>query len=181
MKIVGLLMIMMTKMMRIAVAVAVVFGANGAMAKVSDDNRLFRQVDNINAAFKLCELSTGPLDEIRAKAIATGVTSGVATVASGVATVSSIMAAKDSSGTKTNNWDTSTTTARGKVGEANKSLRGKRMASTVASGIATGANAVSLVISGTSWSNLKKLMSDADDCSRALNNISLSVPVRTEN
>ena len=184
---------MITNALRVVMAVAVVavLGAGDVMAKVSDDNRLFRQVDNINTAFKLCDLSTGPLDEIRSKAVATGVTGGVATVASTVATVSSAIAAsksgassksgKGKDATKSSNWNTNTQENRENVENLNDNLHGKRMVSTVASGIATGANAVSLGMSGTSWSNLKKLMSGADDCVRALDNISLGVPVRTEN
>ena len=161
-------------------------GSADVLAKVSDDNRLFRQVDNINAAFSACDFGSGPLDEIRAKAVATGAISGAATVASGVSMVSSIVAAsKSKKGIMGNEglqakeaWDTSTGTKRLAVEGVNSGIKSARMVSTVSSGLAAGANAVSLSLSATSWSNLKKLMNDADDCYRALENITLSTPVR---
>lgn len=80
-------------------------------------------------------------------------------------------------GNATNNtsrYDTSTEDRRDGVKKLNSSLKNLRVASAIASGVATGANLVTVTLSGTSVSQLGKLMDDADDCEGALNSITIS-------
>ena len=81
-------------------------------------------------------------------------------------------------GNATNNtsrkYDTSTENQRDDVKKLNSSLKNLRVASAIASGVATGANLVTVTLSGTSVSQLGKLMDDADDCEGALNSITIS-------
>lgn len=78
---------------------------------------------------------------------------------------------QDSTGKK---YDTSTEKNRDSVKQHNSSLKNLRVASAIASGVATGANLVTVTLSGTSVSQLGKLMDDADDCEGALNSITIS-------
>ena len=78
---------------------------------------------------------------------------------------------QDSTGKK---YDTSTEKNRDSVKQLNSSLKNLRVASAIASGVATGANLVTVTLSGTSVSQLGKLMDDADDCEGALNSIIIS-------
>ena len=78
---------------------------------------------------------------------------------------------QDSTGKK---YDTSTEEYRDSVKKLNSSLKNLRVASAIASGVATGANLVTVTLSGTSVSQLGKLMNDADDCEGALNSITIS-------
>ena len=71
-------------------------------------------------------------------------------------------------------YDTSTEDRRDDVKKLNSSLKNLRVASAIASGVATGANLVTVTLSGTSVSQLGKLMDDADDCEGALNSITIS-------
>lgn len=71
-------------------------------------------------------------------------------------------------------YDTSTEDRRDGVKKINSSLKNLRVASAIASGVATGANLVTVTLSGTSVSQLGKLMDDADDCEGALNSITIS-------
>lgn len=71
-------------------------------------------------------------------------------------------------------YDTSTEDRRDDVKQINSSLKNLRVASAIASGVATGANLVTVTLSGTSVSQLGKLMDDADDCEGALNSITIS-------
>ena len=71
-------------------------------------------------------------------------------------------------------YDTSTEDRRDGVKKLNSSLKNLRVASAIASGVATGANLVTVTLSGTSVSQLGKLMDDADDCEGALNSITIS-------
>lgn len=77
-------------------------------------------------------------------------------------------------GTKLKKYDTSTEENRNSVKQINSSLKNLRVASAIASGVATGANLVTVTLSGTSVSQLGKLMDDADDCEGALNSITIS-------
>ncbi len=77
-------------------------------------------------------------------------------------------------GTKLKKYDTSTEEYRDSVKQLNSSLKNLRVASAIASGVATGANLVTVTLSGTSVSQLGKLMDDADDCEGALNSITIS-------
>lgn len=74
----------------------------------------------------------------------------------------------------TSRYDTSTEDRRDGVKKLNSSLKNLRVASAIASGVATGANLVTVTLSGTSVSQLGKLMDDADDCEGALNSITIS-------
>lgn len=71
-------------------------------------------------------------------------------------------------------YDTSTEEYRDSVKQLNSSLKNLRVASAIASGVATGANLVTVTLSGTSVLQLGKLMDDADDCEGALNSITIS-------
>jgi len=163
----------------------------GAWAKVSDGEELFRQVDNIDTAIKTCEFKAAPLEEIKNKALGTSVISGVATVASTVGVVASAKAIvngkKDLSvynndvengEADKSGYDTSKTKFRNAVDGKVKAQNTNRIVATVANGIATGANTASFVMSLTSWNELGKLMEGADDCVRALDNINLTLPER---
>lgn len=81
---------------------------------------------------------------------------------------------KDNTTNNISRYDTSTEDRRDGVKKLNSSLKNLRVASAIASGVATGANLVTVTLSGTSVSQLGKLMDDADDCEGALNSITIS-------
>ena len=81
---------------------------------------------------------------------------------------------KDNTTNDISRYDTSTEDRRDGVKKLNSSLKNLRVASAIASGVATGANLVTVTLSGTSVSQLGKLMDDADDCEGALNSITIS-------
>ena len=192
----------MKQVSKILLCLAVSVYSFDAMAKLSS-NSVKNQVANIEDALSKCNFSSNVLNEIKSKTVGGAVSSGVATIGSGVATTTSIIAAVKSSkhvngtnysenekkskddkgkgkaedkkkidGEKT--YDTSTEENRDSVKQLNSSLKNLRVASAIASGVATGANLVTVTLSGTSVSQLGKLMDDADDCEGALNSITIS-------
>ena len=190
----------MKQVSKILLCLAVSVYSFDTMAKLSS-NSVKNQVANIEDALSKCNFSANVLNEIKSKTVGGAVSSGVATIGSGVATTTSIIAAvkssnhingKDYSAKKTKDdkgktqpeiptkkegektYDTSTEKNRDSVKQLNSSLKNLRVASAIASGVATGANLVTVTLSGTSVSQLGKLMDDADDCEGALNSITIS-------
>ena len=190
----------MKQISKVLLCLAVSVYSFDTMAKLSS-NSVKNQVANIEDALSKCNFSANVLNEIKSKTVGGAVSSGVATIGSGVATTTSIIAAVKSSkhvngtdysakkskddkgktssenttkqdGEKT--YDTSTEKNRDRVKQLNSSLKNLRVASAIASGVATGANLVTVTLSGTSVSQLGKLMDDADDCEGALNSITIS-------
>ena len=195
-------MILANKILHGVMTVALVVVSTNAMAKVSDDDKLFRQVEKIDTAIKTCVFEPAPLEEIKNKSIATSVTSGVA----GAANVTSVVASataisndkklrtlKDKSGGESAIYATNKEVKKVAAVETNtdnqsglqysgsitQKAKNARMVSAVAAGVATGASAASFVMSLTSWNKLGELMNSADDCVRALDDINLNVPTRT--
>lgn len=190
----------MKQVSKILLCLAVSVYSFDTMAKLSS-NSVKNQMANIEDALSKCNFSSNVLNEIKSKTVGGAVSSGVATIGSGVATTTSIIAAVKSSnhingtdysakkskddkgktqpeiptkkeGEKT--YDTSTEKNRDSVKQLNSSLKNLRVASAIASGVATGANLVTVTLSGTSVSQLGKLMNDADDCEGALDSITIS-------
>ncbi len=58
--------------------------------------------------------------------------------------------------------------------EDNKKLKNYRLGSTIASGVATGANLATVALSATSVTKVASLMDSVDDCQRALSYITLT-------
>lgn len=192
----------MKQVVKVLLCLAVSVYSFDAMAKLSS-NSVKNQMANIEDALSKCNFSSNVLNEIKSKTVGGAVSSGVATIGSGVATTTSIIAAVKSSkhvnGTNYSEnekkskddkgkgkaedkkkidgerkYDTSTEEYRDSVKQLNSSLKNLRVASAIASGVATGANLVTVTLSGTSVSQLGKLMDDADDCEGALNSITIS-------
>lgn len=190
----------MKQVSKVLLCLAVSVYSFDTMAKLSS-NSVKNQMANIEDALSKCNFSSNVLNEIKSKTVGGAVSSGVATLGSGVATTTSIIAAvksskhvngTDYSATKPKDdkgktppetttkkevektYDTSTEKNRDSVKQLNSSLKNLRVASAIASGVATGANLVTVTLSGTSVSQLGKLMDDADDCEGALNSITIS-------
>ena len=163
--------------------VAVFAFANISMAKMSS-NAIRDQKQNIEDAIAKCNFSDEVLMEIKNHAVGSTVASSIATAGSLTATITSgIAAAKNSknaylsknlsSGSKGTHEDTISRDERIDSEKAIKEQKNLRWASTIASGIATGANLVSMTLSAGSSKKLKDLIKDADECSTLLENITI--------
>lgn len=168
--------------MKKLILVLLAFVSTGAEAKLSS-TKIKKQAENIEAVISTCVFDKSVLNEVKSKSIGTSVTSGVATVASGVGATTSTMAAlKAGKIIKAN--ENNKNIAIGEEADAksetninkdnNAKLKNLRLASTIASGVATGANLVSVALSASSTKELAELMDKAEDCNNALSNVSIS-------
>ena len=170
--------------------VAVFVFADISMAKMSS-NAIRDQKQNIEDAIAKCNFSDEVLMEIKNHAVGSTVASSIATAGSLTATITSgISAAKNSKNvylSKDLSLDSNNTPKKDTISredrinseKAIKEQKNLRWASTIASGIATGANLVSMTLSAGSSKKLKDLIKDADECSTLLENITIQTKTTT--
>ncbi len=162
-----------------------------AMAKMSS-NAIRDQKQNIEDAIAKCNFSDEVLMEIKNHAVGSTVASSIATAGSLTATITSgIAAAKNSKnaylGKDLSSGSNSTPKYKDTISREEriasektiKEQKSLRWASTIASGIATGANLVSMTLSAGSSKKLKDLIKDADECSTLLENITIQTKTTT--
>ena len=122
----------------------------GAEAKLSSDS-VRKKEPYISDVISACKFDGSVLNSLKAQSITTGVSSAVATAGSATSTALSVV---NSSG---NDTDLS-------------KLEKNRTISLVSSGIATGANVLSLGVSAGALSNINKLIDASEACKKALDN-----------
>ena len=122
----------------------------GAEAKLSSDS-VRKKEPYISDVISACKFDGSVLNSLKAQSITTGVSSAVATAGSATSTALSVV---NSSG---NDTDLS-------------ELEKNRTISLVSSGIATGANVLSLGVSAGALSNINKLIDASEACKKALDN-----------
>ena len=122
----------------------------GAEAKLSSDS-VRKKEPYISDVISACKFDGSVLNSLKSQSITTGVTSAVATAGSATSTALSVV---NSSG---NDTDLS-------------ELEKNRTISLVSSGIATGANVLSLGVSAGALSNINKLIDASEACKKALDN-----------
>lgn len=153
--------------MKKIILVLLAFISTGAEAKLSSE-KIEKQAENINTVLSVCAFDRSSLDDIKGKAIGSTITSGVAVVASGAGVATSVMALGKTKDLKVEdvNIDESK--------KANSQAKNLRLISTISSGVATGANLATVVLSATSATKLAELMDKATDCNNALGVIEIS-------
>ena len=169
-----------------------------AMAKLSSD-KVQRQALNIEAVISACVFDKNALNDIKSKSVGSSISSGVALAASGTGATLSTMAAlkagkmingqfddkpekKDVSNGNTGGSGSAQTSAESKDNtidakkwkEENKKLKTLRLGSTIASGVATGANLATVALSATSVTKIASLMDSVSDCENALSMVEIS-------
>ena len=138
--------------------VAVLF-SGVAEAKLSSD-KIEKERGNIQEILEVCKFDKSVLEELKGKVTGSNVSSGVATVASAGGAAASIVA-----GVKQKK--------EGDNVDKNQ-LRTARVLSAAASGVATGANVVTVILSGTSAKKLNDIMSASEKCNDALKKVEIS-------
>ena len=128
-----------------------------ANAKLSS-NKIEKQKDKIQNIIDVCKFDDSVLKEIKGKTIGSTVTSSIATAASGVSTAASVGALVIGK-----NKDASSLSS-----EDNAKLKTHRVASAIGSGIATGANLVTVTLSGPSLKKIKEQIEISEDCKEAI-------------
>ena len=156
--------------MKKIILVLLAFISTGAEAKLSSE-KIEKQAENINTVLSVCAFDRSSLDDIKGKAIGSTITSGVAGVASGAGAMTSFWAlgkTKDIANNKGKTTDVDESK------KANSQAKNLRLISTISSGVATGANLATVVLSATSATKLAELMDKATDCNNALGMIEIS-------
>ena len=151
--------------MKKIILVLLAFISTGAEAKLSSE-KIEKQAENINTVLSVCAFDRSSLDDIKGKAIGSTITSGVAGVASGAGAVTSFMALGKTKDLNVEDVD--------KAESDNSQAKNLRLISTISSGVATGANLATVVLSATSATKLAELMDKATDCNNALGVIEIS-------
>ena len=134
-----------------------------ANAKLSS-NKIEKQKDKIQNIIDVCKFDDSVLKEIKGKTIGSTVTSSIATIASGVSTGTSIGALVKTKGISTN----ATKNENKDKNIDNAKLKNLRVASAIGSGIATGANLVTVTLSGPSLKKIKEQIEISEDCKEAI-------------
>lgn len=134
-----------------------------ANAKLSS-NKIEKQKDKIQNIIDVCKFDDSVLKEIKGKTTGSIVTSSIATAASGVSTGTSIRALAKTKGIST---DASENKNKDKNID-NAKLKNLRVASAIGSGIATGANLVTVTLSGPSLKKIKEQIEISEDCKEAI-------------
>ncbi len=171
-----------------------VLSSNYSWAKLSSTS-IEKQASNIKAVIATCKFDKKVLNDVKSKSVGSTITSGIATAASGtgaaLSTVAAIKAGKmikegfDGEQKKDVSVSTGNSAAEGasdtkkikdnKISEDNvKTLKNLRVGSTIASGIATGANLASVALNGSSVKELAELMDVIENCNTALNLVEIS-------
>ncbi|MBP3615865.1 MAG: hypothetical protein J6J27_03045 [Alphaproteobacteria bacterium] len=171
--------------MKKIILVLLAFISTGAEAKLSSE-KIEKQAENINTVLSVCAFDRSSLDDIKGKAIGSTITSGVATGASAAGAVTSFVAlgkTKDIANNKGKTTDVDKTKddnsqakalATNKDKDVNSQVKNLRLISTISSGVATGANLATVVLSATSATKLAELMDKATYCNNALGMIEIS-------
>jgi hypothetical protein len=152
--------------MKKIILVLLAFISTGAEAKLSSE-KIEKQAENINTVLSVCAFDRSSLDDIKGKAIGSAITSGVATGASAAGAVTSFVALGKTKGLKVEEGVDESK-------KANSQAKNLRLISTISSGVATGANLATVVLSATSATKLAELMDKATDCNNALGMIEIS-------
>ena len=152
--------------MKKIILVLLAFISTGAEAKLSSE-KIEKQAENINTVLSVCAVDRSSLDDIKGKAIGSTITSGVAVGASGAGAVTSFVALGK---TKELNVEKGVDESK----KANSQAKNLRLISTISSGVATGANLATVVLSATSATKLAELMDKATYCNNALSVIEIS-------
>ena len=164
--------------------------SSGAVnAKLSSDS-IKTQASNIEAVLTLCKFNKNVLNKVKSDSVGSAVSSGIATVASGASVGLSVGAGIKSgkmireseevkksakSGEINPNIDLGNEGKNDKISAKNvHTLKGLRLGSTIAAGVATGANLASVALSAGSVKELAELMDSVDACQSALNSVSIS-------
>lgn len=134
-----------------------------ANAKLSS-NKIEKQKDKIQNIIDVCQFDDSVLKEIKGKTTGSIVTSSIATAASGVSTAASVGALVIGDKDNTDNTEA----------EKNAKLKTHRVASAIGSGIATGANLVTVTLSGPSLNKVKEQIQISEDCQKAINEFDTS-------
>ena len=149
--------------------VIMAFTVTNVNAKISS-NVLKEQQPKIKAVINKCEFKdTKVLEDIKGLAIGSSVTSAIATAGSVTSAVTSGVAAHKAG----KNINVNTIEDREKAQENNKKLKNLRLASLIGAGIATGANLTTVSLSVTSANKLKELITETDECMKAIEEVSL--------
>ena len=151
--------------MKKIILVLLAFISTGVEAKLSSE-KIEKQAENINTVLSVCAFDRSSLDDIKGKAIGSTITSGVAVVASGAGVATSVMALGKTKNLNVEDVDESK--------KANSQAKNLRLISTISSGVATGANLATVVLSATSATKLAELMDKATYCNNALGVIEIS-------
>ena len=109
------------------------------------------------------------LEEVKNLSIGASVTSAIATAGSLTSTVTSAVSAHKAG----KDIDINTASDRLKAEEKNKTLKNLRLTSLIGAGIATGANLTTLSLSATSTNKLKNLITETDECMKAIEEVNL--------
>ena len=134
-----------------------------ANAKLSS-NKIEKQKDKIQNIIDVCQFDDSVLKEIKGKTTGSIVTSSIATAASGVSTAASVGALVIGDENNTDNTEA----------VKNAKLKTHRVASAIGSGIATGANLVTVTLSGPSLNKVKEQIQISEDCQKAINEFDTS-------
>lgn len=144
-------------------------GISNVNAKTSS-NILRDQQPKIKEVISKCQFSdTKVLEEIKGLATGAAVTSAIATTGSVVSTATSSVAAYKAKD------DIKVGSKKELLGakDKNKELKNLRLTSLIGAGVATGANLATLSLSVASTKNLKKLITETDDCMKAIEDVNL--------
>ena len=165
-------------MKKFVLVLAGVLSSSVVEAKLSS-NKLEKQDNNIKAVISACKFNKNVLNDIKSKAIGSSVTSGIASAASAGATALSFGAVIKSGKMIDQNINPDAVSKKDDrndlISKDNvKTLKNLRLGSTIASGVATGANLASVALNGTSAKQLAELMDNVSNCKSALDAVSLS-------
>ena len=135
-----------------------------------DSNVLKGQQAKIKAVINKCEFKdTTVLEKIKGLAIGSSITSAIATAGSVTSTVTSGVAASKAG----KEIDVASIEKREAAEGKNKTLKNLRLASLIGAGVATGANLTTVSLSATSASKLKELITETDECMKAIEDVNL--------
>ena len=151
-----------------------------ANAKLSS-NKIEKQKDKIQNVIDICQFDSSVLEEIKAKSIGSTITSSIATIGSGVSTAASVGAlvidkkvveAAEKAAEKKEIQDAAADDDAKKYlitdKDKNAKLKTHRIAAAIGSGVATGANFITIGLSGPSLKNIKEQLEISEDCQEAI-------------
>lgn len=149
-----------------------------ANAKLSS-NKIEKQKDKIQNIIDVCQFDDSVLKEIKGKTTGSIVTSSIATAASGVSTAASVgaLVIEDKYNKTVETVDNEK--KKPTDAEINAKLKTHRVASAIGSGIATGANLVTVTLSGPSLNKVKEQIQISEDCQKAINEFDTSSLIST--
>lgn len=151
-----------------------------ANAKLSS-NKIEKQKDKIQNIIDVCQFDDSVLKEIKGKTTGSIVTSSIAFAGSGVSTAASVGAlvldkkvAEAKEAAKKNEIQKDAEKYLITDKKKNAKLKTHRIAAAIGSGIATGANLVTVTLSGPSLNKVKEQIQISEDCQKAINEFDTS-------